>query len=208
MSYWHRHTVGVARDQHVVELEVAVRDPLGVRRFERLGDPAQDRQRLVGPEPAALREKVPERAALDELHDVITPAVAHLAECLDAHDVRMPDALRRACFGREARHGAAVHRAASVQHLDRHAPPRSPCGEPRSPIRSRPHRAASRRRDRRSRHSAPTAGRKIPEALWSEGEVPGGSTTCDGASAVTTALVRVRARPAPSAARSRHRQGA
>ena len=56
----------VGRDLDVRGLEIAVDDPLLVRRFERLGDLPRDRQRFVERNRPA-RDPLGERLALDQL---------------------------------------------------------------------------------------------------------------------------------------------
>ena len=79
-------------------LQIAMDDPLLVRRFERLGDLLRDRQRLVDRDRAArdaLRQSSPSTSS-------ITSAVhaAALFEAVDARDVRDDSATRASCASR------------------------------------------------------------------------------------------------------------
>ena len=68
-------------------LQIAMDDPLLVRRLERLGDLLRDRQRLVERN-RAPRDPLREILALDEFHDERLHAVGVL-QAVDRRDVRM-----------------------------------------------------------------------------------------------------------------------
>ena len=93
----------VGRELDVGGLEVAVDDPLLVRRLERLGDLPRDGEGLVERQRAAL-QPFGEVFALDELHDEGADA-ARLLEAVDRGDVgvlQLGQDLRLALEPREA----------------------------------------------------------------------------------------------------------
>ena len=115
-----RATVFVAREEDVLGLEVAVGDALGVRRVERAGDRAQDRQR-VGQRDRATGQQLVERLAVEKLHHVVLAAVRELAEREDVDDVAVADLVDRASLGHESRNDRGVRGEPAREHLDRDA---------------------------------------------------------------------------------------
>ena len=77
----------VGRDLDVRRLQIAVDDALLVRGFERVGDLARDRERLLNRQ-RARRQTLGERRALDQLEHEAADAVG-LLEAVDRADVRM-----------------------------------------------------------------------------------------------------------------------
>ena len=110
-------TVPSGRDLDVRGFEIAMNDPLFMRRFERLRDLLRDRQRLVDrdrPARNALRQVL----ALDELHHQRTDTVGFF-ETVDVRDVGMIQRREGLRFAREPREPFGVAREDIGQHLDR-----------------------------------------------------------------------------------------
>ena len=108
--------VPVAVDQDVLRLEVAVHDPGLVRRLERLGDLARQRQRPFDRQrPLALQQRF-EIFPLDELHrDELE--VARLAEVVDAQDVLVGDAAGQQDLALEPFEDLGARRHVGADHL-------------------------------------------------------------------------------------------
>ena len=85
-------------------LEIAMDDPLLVRRFERLGDLLRDGQRFVERDRAA-RDALRQILALDELHHERLDAAAFF-EAVDVRDVRMIQRREHLRFARETARAA------------------------------------------------------------------------------------------------------
>ncbi len=99
-------------------LQIAMDDPLLVRRLERLGDLLRDGQRFVERD-RALRDALREVVAFDQLHHERQRA-AGLLDGIDRGDVRMVQ--RRECLGftLEARQAVEVRGKRLGQDLDGH----------------------------------------------------------------------------------------
>ena len=80
---------------HVVRLEIAVDDSLGVRRPERLAHLGADRLDLLGRH-GPPGDGLAQRLALQEFHDEVGLAVRGLPEVEDLDDVRVRDHVDRA----------------------------------------------------------------------------------------------------------------
>ena len=98
-------------------LEIAVDDPLLVRRFERLGDLLRDRQRFVDRNRAA-RDALRQIVALDQFHHEGVHAAGFL-EPVDRGDVRMIQRRERLRLAFEARQAFGVCGERVGQDLDR-----------------------------------------------------------------------------------------
>ena len=98
-------------------LQVAVDDPLLVRRFQRLSDLLRDGECFVDRH-GTLRDAIRERWALDEFHHQRRHAIA-LLEAVNLRDMRVVQ--RRQDFGLtlESRQPLRVRRNRRGQHLDR-----------------------------------------------------------------------------------------
>jgi hypothetical protein len=114
-----KDTVGVRREEHVLGLEVAVRDPLGVRRVQRAGKRPQDRERLAERQVALARDPAVEGLAVEVLHHIVVAAVVERPEREDVDDVVVADLVDRARLGHEPRHHLRIDREPLRQHLDR-----------------------------------------------------------------------------------------
>ena len=106
----------VEPDLDIRGFEIAVDDPLLVRRFESLGNLSRDRQSLVDrhrPAHDPLREVFP----IDELHDEREDATGFL-EAVDVCNVRVVECGERLCFAREPRKPVAVAGEHVGQYLE------------------------------------------------------------------------------------------
>ena len=93
----------LARREHdVLGLEIAVHDPLGVRRAQRARHLVDDRDRAQEIEAAIARQHRVQRFAVQVLHHEEDGAVVRLAEVGDVDDVRVIDQARRARLAQEA----------------------------------------------------------------------------------------------------------
>jgi hypothetical protein len=110
----------VRDDEDVRRLEIPVHDAGLVRRLQRRGDLAGDRQRARRRQRAVVVHHLAEGAPLQELHDEVVQAVVGLAEVGDVHDVRVPDLVDRPGLLEEARHELGVRAHVGVQDLDGH----------------------------------------------------------------------------------------
>ena len=93
-------------------------DPLLVRRLERLGDLARDRQRLLDRDRSA-RDPIGERRPFDQLEHQRLDAVG-LLEAVDRRDVRMVERREHLRLALEARQPLGVGDERLGQHLERH----------------------------------------------------------------------------------------
>jgi hypothetical protein len=66
-----------------------------------------------------LGEVAVQRHAVEQLHQVVLPAVGEAAEREDVDDIAVPDLVYRARLGDEARHDLRVARELAVERLDR-----------------------------------------------------------------------------------------
>ena len=118
----HRHIAALVDEEHVVRLEVAVNDALGVRRRERRQHLPDDHARLVRSERGAAGDALAQRLAAQKLHHqeglvLGEPGVE------DLDDVLVADFRGRACLAGEAPHRLGHPCEVRVEHLDRHVPP-------------------------------------------------------------------------------------
>jgi hypothetical protein len=112
----------VAREDHqVLGLEIAVRDPLRVRR----GQPARDLDRVLDGLPrwdGAFRQPRAKRHAVEKLtDDVGEPAAVGVrrSDVVDRHDIRMVELARGARLALEPPEAIGVFGQRPRQHLDR-----------------------------------------------------------------------------------------
>ena len=110
----------VVAQEDVLGLEVAVDDPLLVRRVERVRDLAGDGKRGRGVQPVFAPQPIGQRLALQVLHHEVEFAVRRVAEVGDIDDVLVTDLVDRFCFGHEARHHVGVLGELRVDGLHRH----------------------------------------------------------------------------------------
>ena len=108
--------MAVARDLDIGRLEVAMHDPLVVRRRERAGDLGRDSSRIRQRQPAPSQSRG-ERLAVDQLEYQGADAVV-LLEAVDRADVRMIERGEDARFATEARQSFGVLRQKRRQDLD------------------------------------------------------------------------------------------
>ena len=107
-------------DPDVVGLEIAVDDPLPVRRLQRLADLAQQPPRLVGLERAAL-QAIGQALAVEKLHREVVALVGQPPEREDVDDVRVADLVDGARLVDEPAHQLRVRGDVRRQNLDRDA---------------------------------------------------------------------------------------
>ncbi len=108
----------LGRHLDVGGLEIAMDDPLGVRRFERFGDLPEDRDRLVGRHRAAL-EPFGQVLTRHELH-LDQRAIAKILETVQRRDVRVIQRREHAGLALEAAApiGRVGHRLGKQLHRD------------------------------------------------------------------------------------------
>jgi hypothetical protein len=106
--------------QHVLRLDVAVDDAVGVGVAERTRDLLGHPDRLVERESSLFRQPDPERWPIDERHDVIQQP-ADVARVIQRDDVRMAEASRDLDLTEEPLRTQA-HRQFRAQHLERDRP--------------------------------------------------------------------------------------
>ena len=110
----------VRRDDHVLRLQVAVDDALGVRGGERVRHLGADRQQPLDRQ-AARREQAAQALPVDELHhDVVIRR--RRPELVDRHDVRVVERGGRLRLELEPRHEARVAGPGLGQRLERDLP--------------------------------------------------------------------------------------
>ena len=110
--------LGVADEEDVLRLEIAVDDAAHVRGAERARDLADDAERVLDAERAAAHAGV-ERLAVEHLHDEVGAAVGVGAEVEDLHDAGVGDRGRGARLVEEAGDDVGAARVLRVEHLDR-----------------------------------------------------------------------------------------
>ena len=120
----------VRAQNDVLRLQVAVNDVLIVRRFERVGQLARDRQRVDLQRAAARRRGTAlrtapgddrrQRRAVDELHDQ-RQAAAGVLDAVDLRDVRMVQRGEDLGFALEARQPFLIGSEGRGKDLDRNA---------------------------------------------------------------------------------------
>ena len=108
----------VGRDLDVRRLQIAMDDPLLVRRFERLGDLLRDRQRFVERNRLRARCDRASVVALDQFQDERVRLAAVL-EPVDRADVRMVQRGEHLRFALEAREAIRIARERVGQDLQR-----------------------------------------------------------------------------------------
>ena len=112
---------GLAFEHHVVRLDVAVHQPLRVGVRERLENRLADLEGVVGGNHAAAPQRVGERLALDERHDVVDQAFAVAGE-MNREDGGMLEPRQRLRFLAEARDHPRRPRDLGMQDLTSEAP--------------------------------------------------------------------------------------
>jgi hypothetical protein len=104
-------------EEDVLGFEVAVDDPLLVRRIQRVGDLRADRHRLSQWNSFFPLEAVGQRLALQVLHHEVELALRRVAEVRDVHDVLVPDLIDRLGLGDEPRDDVGILRQLRVDRL-------------------------------------------------------------------------------------------
>src|SRR5262249_15657423 len=104
----------------VRRLEIAMQDPVRVRRREAARERDDDGERLVDAELPLAREQRAERLPLQQLHQEEQPAVVALPEVEHLDDRRVTHAIARARLLEEALQALGVAGERAVQDLDRH----------------------------------------------------------------------------------------
>ena len=122
----------LAREEHVLRLQVAVHDPLRVRRGEPGEDALEDRDRLLERNAPAVRGVRRERHAIEELHHEVRRPVLGLRGLEHAEDVRVDQPLARPPLFEEARQHVHVRDELGAEHLhrERRARRRGTCRSP------------------------------------------------------------------------------
>ena len=145
--------------EHVAGLHVAVDEPERVRRVERGGDLADERDRALGAQRALLPEQLAQVEPVDEAHDEVEHAVV-LAHRERRDDVRLVERGGDLRLAQESLAEARVPRELGDQHLERDLAGR------RAPPRGRPHRSrrarAGARSDTRQRRFRPRGRQALP----------------------------------------------
>jgi hypothetical protein len=113
---WDSRCVGGALQDNVGRLQIAVDDAFLMRRVERLGDLARNRESLGHRHWPAL-EAIGKRGSFDELEDQSRDAIA-LFQPIDGPDVRVIERGEQARFAREAGAALGVGREVGRQDLD------------------------------------------------------------------------------------------
>ncbi|MGK3982715.1 hypothetical protein WME99_06740 [Sorangium sp. So ce136] len=108
----------LGRDEDVLGLQIAVRDPRRVRGVERVGDALEERRGAARRQAPLASDQRAERQPVEQLHDEVVPLVDH-TEGEDVDDVAVADAVHRARLADEARHDRRIGREPPVQDLDR-----------------------------------------------------------------------------------------
>ena len=111
----------IGDQEHVVRLEIAMHDALGVRGAQRTGDLAGDREH-GGPAERRPRRAPRQGIALEVLHDDERGALGGPAEVVDLDDPRVADRGGRARLVEEPRHDVLLLRQLGEQDLDRRRP--------------------------------------------------------------------------------------
>ena len=93
-------------------------DPLFVRRIQRVGNLARDRQD-VGDRDRSTRDDVGKVFPFDQFHDQRRAAVRELLEAVDGGDVRVVERSERLRLAREACEAIGIAGEQIRQHLDR-----------------------------------------------------------------------------------------
>jgi len=108
----------IRRNHHVGGFQVAMHDPLVVRRRERVGQRTGNFDDLLDGK-AALRDQAVERLPLDQLHGEKVDAVGFL-DREDSDDVRVIEGGDGASFTLEARQALGIVRHLGGQHFECH----------------------------------------------------------------------------------------
>jgi hypothetical protein len=117
------HHLGIADEEDVLGLEIAVDDAAHVRRVQRARDRPHDAQRVADLEYSEARQPPIERLTLEELHHDVRALVDVIAEVEDLDDARIGDRRRGAGLVEEPGYDLGLAREALVEHLDRRTPP-------------------------------------------------------------------------------------
>ena len=120
--------------------EIAVHDPRGVHRDERVADLGRDREELGADEPDLPLQPGRERLAAQALHDEVRRAVREVPVVDHLDDVRVPREPERLRLAPEPIRGGGVVRGGRAKQLDRD---REAVADPRRLVddaaRARPH---------------------------------------------------------------------
>ena len=103
--------------EDVLRLEIAVDDPLVVRCLQPARDLHGNRDRLLGPDVAALVH-LAQRRPVEKLHHEVGVSVGQHAEVGDVDDVLVPDLRRRLGLDQEPLDRGGVLRVLLLEHLD------------------------------------------------------------------------------------------
>ena len=114
--------VRIGDEEHVIGLEIAVNDPLGVRGPKCTRDAASNRRGLELGQPAAVPEPGAQGLAVEQLHHEIRTAIDAVAEVVDLDDAGVADRGRRLGLVEEALDEDVVARQLGAQQLDRGGP--------------------------------------------------------------------------------------
>ena len=114
-----RRGLGGRQQEDVVGLQVAVDDPLAVRRRQRVGDVPGQEHRAAGREAPAAAQVAAQALAHQVLHHDVGVAVGQDAAVDDVDDSGVPDQRRRARLVEEPRDDLLVRGELRQQYLDR-----------------------------------------------------------------------------------------
>ncbi len=118
-----RRAPDALREEDVLRLDVAVDDPLLVRRDEPRKDLGDDFDHVVERKAPFALDSIRHRLADEALHDEVRAPVVEGPEVVDLADVGVADRAGRARFLVEALHGDLLSRLRGVEHLHRDAAP-------------------------------------------------------------------------------------
>ncbi len=110
----------LAGEQDVARLEIAVHDPLAMRRIDRRGDPREEGDDRGAGQRAGQSEMIGEITAVAVLHGEVGLALFRAAEIEHRHGVGMHQRAGGAGLAAKTREGDRRGEELGVEHLDRH----------------------------------------------------------------------------------------